>query len=107
MSNVVQFSLGRPGSSLNFGNCLRFYRMRLGLTQEELAKKVGMTQPKISRIEKNLTSPTANTISQIIIALGGSTPTVVFTAEVPDDAVMIFEDETEIGKEKAGCSPPK
>lgn len=44
-------------------------RERHGLTQSELAKRCGIDQGDISRIERGSTSPTARTLQRIAAAL--------------------------------------
>lgn len=45
-------------------------RKRLDLSQRELAKIAGMSQPEIARIEKGNVSPTWETVSRIFDAVG-------------------------------------
>jgi DNA-binding XRE family transcriptional regulator len=45
-------------------------RLKLGLTQAELAKRCGVDQGDISRIERGETSPTMRTMQRIADALG-------------------------------------
>jgi ribosome-binding protein aMBF1 (putative translation factor) len=57
---------------LVFGNNLRACRERKGLTQEELAKRMGCTQSYISQIEQPDARPTLGTLQKAADALGGS-----------------------------------
>jgi transcriptional regulator with XRE-family HTH domain len=45
-------------------------RMRLGLSQRRLALRAGMTQASVSRIERGKVSPTFETLSQLMLAMG-------------------------------------
>ena len=45
-------------------------REKCSLTQIELAKKAGLTQAQISRIERGVVSPTSSTLARIGEALG-------------------------------------
>lgn len=45
-------------------------RIERGMTQSELAKKVGTTQAVISRIESTNTNPTINMVNKIAKAFG-------------------------------------
>jgi len=48
---------------------LRAFRLRLGLTQAELARAAGVSQPLIARIEKETVDPRASTLRSIVLAL--------------------------------------
>jgi DNA-binding XRE family transcriptional regulator len=53
------------------GSELRKERERQGLTQAQLAAKIGMDEPAISRIEKGLNlNPTLDTLNRIAAGLG-------------------------------------
>lgn len=45
-------------------------RKKAGLTQEELAKRIGMDKGYISRVERGLTVPTVSTFYRIAAAMG-------------------------------------
>ena len=47
-------------------------RMLRGLTQEELAQRVGTKQPSIARLESGKTEPRLSFLRQVVEALGGS-----------------------------------
>ncbi len=49
---------------------IRRAREKLGLTQTELAERVGSTQPAIARLEAGGVSPSLDTLSRIATALG-------------------------------------
>ena len=46
-------------------------RVELGLTQEDLAERSGIAQPKISKIERGEQNPTEATLAKIGSALDG------------------------------------
>ena len=84
---------GKP----EIGQKIRRLRVRLGLTQEELAARTELTKGFISQLENDITSPSIATLIDILEALGTdisaffndrSDARVVFT---PDDT---FEKET-------------
>jgi transcriptional regulator with XRE-family HTH domain len=52
------------------GSLIREARRRHGLGQAELAKRLGTSQPAISRIEHDQVSPTVETLERILNALG-------------------------------------
>jgi len=52
------------------GALIRDARRRRGLGQAELAKRLGTSQPAISRIERDQVSPTIETLERILNAMG-------------------------------------
>ena len=49
---------------------VKYYREKKGWNQEELAKKSGLRQPQISRLEAGIHSPSFRTLQKIADALG-------------------------------------
>jgi transcriptional regulator with XRE-family HTH domain len=45
-------------------------RVRLGLSQRQLALRAGTTQAAVSRIERGLVSPTFSTLRELMVAMG-------------------------------------
>lgn len=45
-------------------------RRRAGFTQRELARKAGVPQPTVSRIERGVVSPTVDTLNKLVRACG-------------------------------------
>lgn len=63
--------LGRVMELRLLGSTLRQEREKQGLTQGQLAAKIGMDEPAISRIEKGLNlNPTLDTLKRIAAGLG-------------------------------------
>lgn len=54
---------------MNFSSNLRKYRLRLGLTQKELAYKLGITQHAVSNYEAGIRSPKLDDLGKIAQAL--------------------------------------
>jgi len=52
------------------GHLLREARKRAGVTQRELARRAGTAQSVVARIERNLSSPTWQTLLELIQAAG-------------------------------------
>jgi transcriptional regulator with XRE-family HTH domain len=52
------------------GSLLREARKRHGLDQAELARRVGTEQPAISRIERDVVSPSLDTLNHLFEAMG-------------------------------------
>lgn len=57
---------------MNIGEKLRDLRLKMELTQEELGDRCDLTKGFISQLENNLTSPSINTLINILEALGSS-----------------------------------
>ena len=51
---------------------LRTERRRAGLTQRELARRTGVPQSTVARIERGQTDPRASTLNTLLIGCGGS-----------------------------------
>ena len=62
--------MARPERSISCGTLLREARRRHGIGQSELARRVGTEQPAISRIERNLVSPSLDTLNRLLEAMG-------------------------------------
>lgn len=55
---------------MDIGEKLKNYRLRMGLTQEELAERSDLTKGFISQLEHDQTSPSLDTLEGILNALG-------------------------------------
>ncbi|MDL2311186.1 XRE family transcriptional regulator, partial [Peptostreptococcaceae bacterium OttesenSCG-928-C18] len=55
---------------MDIGDKIKNKRMALGLTQEELAERADLTKGFISQIERDLTSPSVDSLFDILEALG-------------------------------------
>ena len=64
------------------GDNVRAYRLRAGLSQEELAARMEVEQGYVSRLEAGSRNPTIVTISQAADALG-VTPAALFEKKQP------------------------
>lgn len=60
------------GETIGCGSFLRAARLRHGLDQAELADRAGTGQPAISRIERDVVSPTLETLNRLLEAMGES-----------------------------------
>ena len=85
---------------MNIGDRIKNRRLKLGLTQEELAARTELSKGFISQLERNLTSPSIATLMDILEVLGvdisdffarDEDEKVVFT---PDD--MFVKDDPEV-----------
>ena len=55
---------------IDIGDKVKRLRLKLGLTQEELAARTELSKGFISQLERNLTSPSISTLMDILEALG-------------------------------------
>ena len=62
---------------LVFGNNVKACRELAGLTQEELAKRLGCTQSYISQVEQSEARPTLGTLQRLAEAIGCSVASLV------------------------------
>lgn len=67
-SSVIFMSHGIPS-----GEAIRRLRKAVGLTQKELAKRAGLSQSLISRIERGDVDPRLSTVKKIMHVIEGST----------------------------------
>jgi transcriptional regulator with XRE-family HTH domain len=56
--------------SISCGSLLRDARRRHGLDQADLARRAGTGQPAISRIERDVVSPSLDTLNRLFEAMG-------------------------------------
>jgi len=60
----------RARTAIMVGSAVRAARRRAGLSQVELARRAGTSQPSIARLERGLVSPTVISLDRIARALG-------------------------------------
>ena len=73
---------------IKVGEKIQKYRLKRGLTQEQLAEKVGISQKYLSRIEQGYHNPRFDMITRISSAL--SVPTDALAKELGDDDISVF-----------------
>ena len=76
---------------------LRLLRKRLRMTQKQLAKRVGIPQSYIAKIESGAKNPTLNTLDKIFRALDCSLTFLIIAQETPD---QMLERQAEIAAKK-------
>ena len=54
----------------NYGGCIRYRRLKLGISQEDLAEKAEVDRKTISRYERNCCSYNIETLNKIFKILG-------------------------------------
>lgn len=81
---------------------LRLWREYRGLTQEELAERVGMTQGMISHLERGISDFTGRHVTLLAEALGCSERDLMFRRPGEDDeALSLLEDLPDREKRQA------
>lgn len=76
---------------MQIGDRIKRRRIRLGLTQEELAARTELSKGFISQLERDLTSPSIATLTDILEALG--TDLADFFAEPSEEKVVFGADD--------------
>ncbi|MDB9821299.1 helix-turn-helix domain-containing protein [Flavobacteriaceae bacterium] len=72
-----------------FGNCVKYIRTRLNVSQKELSDRIDMDDGSLRRIEAGRTNPTLSTIC--CISLGLRIPIYLFF--LPSDKLMDYFDQ--------------
>lgn len=76
---------------MDIGNKIKQIRTQQDLTLEELASRCELTKGFLSQLERNLTSPSINTLNDILEALGSSLAE--FFAEEKDEKFTFKEED--------------
>lgn len=69
-SEAAQGGYERARRAFELGERVRHLREERGLSQRELAEKIGSTQPAIARLEAGGVAPSIQTLERIAAALG-------------------------------------
>lgn len=75
---------------MTLGEKIRYLRLSGNLTQEELADRCELSKGFISQMERDMTSPSIATLTDILSALGSSLPDFFQKEEV---ATIVFSEE--------------
>ena len=76
---------------MELGAKIKRLRLQCGLTQEELADRCELTKGYISQLENELTSPSIQTLLDVLSALG--TTAAEFFAEEEEEQVVFTRDD--------------
>lgn len=76
---------------MEIGNKIRRIRLQRGLTQEELADRCELSKGFISLLERDLTSPSLDTLADLLESLG--TDLTSFFAKSDDEKIVFGEDD--------------
>jgi transcriptional regulator with XRE-family HTH domain len=77
---------------MDIGKSIKMCRTSLGLSQEALAQKVGVSMSYISLIEQGKRDPAMSTVEQIADALGVPVSLLTFLAADPSELKGVPED---------------
>lgn len=83
---------------MEIGSKIKRMRLRLGLTQEELADRTELTKGFISQLERDITSPSIATLMDILEALGSSVSE--FFSEHKDEKVVYAAEDMFVKEEE-------
>lgn len=76
---------------MSIGETIRKYRKDLGMTQEELALRLGVTTPAVNKWEKNNTLPDVSLLAPVARILGISTDTLLsYKEDLSDKEISDF-----------------
>ena len=86
---------------MEIGENIKNLRQKMGLTQEELAERSNVTKGFISQLERDLTSPSIDTFSNVLEALGTNFSD-FFKEDLEEKIVFTKEDYFEGTYDKLG-----
>ena len=72
---------------MTIGEAIRIVRRQKGLTQKDLADRIGISYVNISRIESGRRTPSFTTVSKIADALGTTASKLAGISSLPEDTV--------------------
>jgi transcriptional regulator with XRE-family HTH domain len=78
--------------TMNLGKSIKLCRTNRGLSQEDLANRIGMSVSYISLIEQGKRDPAISTIEEVASALGIPVSLLTFLAAEPDELRGVPED---------------
>lgn len=96
-----KFSISNEEACADIGNKIKQLRTRQGLTLEELASRSELTKGFLSQLERDLTSPSIDSLSDILEALG--TNLSEFFQEDKNDQ-FVFRSEDFFVDERENCT---
>ena len=83
---------------MEIGEKIRRLRLQRGLTQEELADRCELSKGFISLLERDLTSPSITTLTDILECLGTDLP--AFFSEQKDEKLVFTEEDTYVKEDE-------
>jgi transcriptional regulator with XRE-family HTH domain len=91
-AETIAITSARKEPSLEIGNKIKDLRMKQGMSQKELANKVGLTPSFVSQLENNQITPSLSSFLQICNALGVSLSDTL--EEKTEEAPWLIKKET-------------
>ena len=88
----------KGGMDMEIGEKIRRLRLQRGLTQEELADRCELSKGFISLLERDLTSPSIATLTDILECLGSDLP--AFFSEQKDEKLVFTEEDTYVKEDE-------
>jgi len=82
------------GDNMEIGERIKRLRLQRGLTQEELANRCELSKGFISLLERDLTSPSIATLTDVLECLG--TDLTAFFSVQPEEKLVFSEEDTYI-----------
>ena len=76
---------------MDIGEKIKQLRIKMNLTQEELANRCELSKGFISQVERNLTSPSIATLTDILEALGDNLKN--FFSDSDNDEIVFHKDD--------------
>ena len=94
---------------MTLGERLKVLRIEAGLTQEELAQRIGLKKQNISRYENSHCEPNIRTAKRIADALGVTIEEMavgISVKDTPAPALSLSPDESQLIQDYRGLTPP-
>lgn len=106
MLNLMLRNIVRKGVTavIDIGDKVKRLRLKLGLTQEELAARTELSKGFISQLERNLTSPSISTLMDILEALGTDIASFFANDGVNEKVIFSPDDMFENADEELGVN---
>ena len=92
----------KGGKPVEIGNKIRRMRLQRGLTQEELADRCELSKGFISLLERDLTSPSLDTLADILESLG--TDLTSFFAKNDAEKIVFGENDIFVKEDEEGIN---
>ena len=82
---------------MNWGKAVLIVREKEGITQQELADKIGISRVALSEIERDKRRPNADTLEQLAVALN-TQPVFIYLIAIDPETDMTEENRARFNK---------